>query len=158
MNSHVFFAAIFATPVFGWVADRFGRRALFMVFGSLLLPACFVLLSGTQHSNLVLATVLFGISFSLVPAVMWPAVPLLVEERRLGTAYGLMTMLQNIGLTFCNLGAGWINDRSHAGADNPAGYSSMLWFFGLLSCAALVFAVLLRVRETGSHGHGLEKR
>ncbi len=158
MNSHVFFAAIFATPVFGWVADRLGRRALFMVFGSLLLPVCFVLLSGSSHSNLVLATVLFGISFSLVPAVMWPAVPLLVEERRLGTAYGLMTMLQNIGLTFCNLGAGWINDRSHAGADNPAGYSSMLWFFGLLSCAALVFAVLLRLRETGSRGHGLEKR
>ena len=27
VNSWVFFAAIFATPVFGWLADRFGRRA-----------------------------------------------------------------------------------------------------------------------------------
>jgi MFS family permease len=155
MNSHVFFAAIFATPFFGWVVDRLGRRALFMVFGSLLLPVCFILLGSTQV-NLWVATVLFGISFSLVPAVLWPAVPLLVEERRLGTAYGLMTMLQNIGLTVCNLGAGWINDHSNASAANPAGYQSMLWFFGILSTAGFVFAVLLRLRETGPSSHKLE--
>lgn len=156
MNSHVFFAAIFVTPLFGWMADRLGRRALFMVFGSLLLPLCFFLMGGTTL-NLWYATVLFGISFSLVPAVMWPAVPLLVEERRLGTAYGLMTMLQNIGLTACNFGAGWINDHSNASASNPAGYMPMLWFFGILSLTGFVFAVLLRLRETSAKGHGLEK-
>lgn len=155
MNSHVFFAAIFATPFFGWVVDRLGRRALFMVFGSLLLPVCFVIL-GSTGLNLWVATVLFGISFSLVPAVLWPAVPLLVEERRLGTAFGLMTMLQNIGLTACNIGAGWINDRSGAGASNPSGYMPMLWFFGILSLTGFVFAVLLRLRETGPNGHRLE--
>jgi MFS family permease len=155
MKSHVFFAAIFATPLFGWMVDRLGRRALFMMFGSLLLPLCFVLLGGT-HLSLWWATVLFGISFSLVPAVMWPAVPLLVEERRLGTAYGLMTVLQNIGLTACNIGAGWINDHSNASAENPAGYLPMLWFFGLLSLTGFVFAVLLRLRETGPAARGLE--
>ena len=157
MNSHVFFAAIFATPLFGWVADRFGRRALFMVFGSLLLPLCFFIMGGT-HLSLWYATVMFGISFSLVPAVMWPAVPLLVEERRLGTAFGLMTMLQNMGLTACNFGAGYINDHSDASASNPAGYLPMLWFFGLLSLAGFIFAVLLRLRESGPKGHGLELR
>lgn len=157
MNSHVFFAAIFATPLFGWVVDRLGRRALFMVFGSLLLPLCFILLGGTKL-NLWYATVLFGISFSLVPAVMWPAVPLLVDERKLGTAYGLMTMLQNIGLTACNFGAGWLNDYSGASASNPAGYMPMLWFFGILSLTGFLFAVALRVRETGPHAHGLEHR
>jgi MFS family permease len=157
MNSHVFFAAIFATPLFGWMVDRLGRRALFMVFGSLLLPLCFILLGGTQL-NLWFATVFFGISFSLVPAVMWPAVPLLVEKRRLGTAFGLMTMLQNMGLTTCNYGAGWINDHSGASAANPAGYIPMLWFFGVLSTVAFVFAVLLRLRESGPRGHGLERK
>ena len=42
---------------------------------------------------------MIGIAFSLVPAVIWPAVPYLVEPNRLGTAYGLMTMVQAIGLT-----------------------------------------------------------
>lgn len=157
MNSHVFFAAIFATPFFGWVVDRVGRRALFMVFGSLLLPVCFLILGGTSL-NLWVATAMFGISFSLVPAVLWPAVPLLVEKHRFGTAFGLMTMLQNIGLTACNLGAGWINDHSNASAANPSGYLPMLWFFGILSLSGFVFAVLLRLRETSPAGHGLERR
>lgn len=155
MNSHVFLAAIFATPAFGLLVDFTARRALYMVFGSLLLPLTFVILMGT-HLSLWVTTVLLGISFSLVPAVLWPAVAYLVEARRLGTAYGLMTMLQNIGLTICNLAAGWINDRAGASETNPAGYDGMLWFFLTLSCLGFVFAVLLRLREQGARGHGLE--
>ena len=34
-NSWVFFAAIFATPFFGLLADRLGHRALMLAFGSL---------------------------------------------------------------------------------------------------------------------------
>jgi hypothetical protein len=87
---------------------------------------------------------------------LWPSVPYLVDERRLGTAYGLMTMLQNIGLTICNLGAGALNDWGGAGEANPTGYNPMLWMFAILSTAGLVFSMLLRRRETGSHAHGLE--
>ena len=68
----------------------------------------------------------------------------------------MMTMLQNIGLTVCNLGAGALNDLGNAGAANPAGYRPMLWMFTILSLGGLVFSALLRQRETGPHGHGLE--
>lgn len=155
MNSHVFLAAIFATPLFGLLVDKLGRRSLFMALGSLALLPTFLILGYTQWS-LWISTVLIGLSFSLIPAVMWPAVPYLVQERRLGTAYGLMTMLQNIGLTVCNLGAGALNDRSGAGPEHPKGYLPMLWMFGLLSLAGVVFAALLRRREVGPHAHGLE--
>jgi MFS family permease len=99
---------------------------------------------------------MIGIAFSLVPAVLWPSVPYLVEERRFGTAYGLMTMLQNIGLTVFNLSAGALNDWGRASAENPSGYRPMLWMFTVLSLAALVFSWLLRQREAGPQGHGLE--
>lgn len=156
MNSHVFLAAIVATPLFGLLVDRFGRRGLLMVLGSLLLPLVFVVLGSTQWS-LWIATVLMGISFSLVPAVLWPSVTFLVEPRRLGTAFGLMTMLQSIGLTLGNLAAGYLNDAYRASEANPAGYLPMLWFFGLLSLTALVSATLLLVRERGASGHGMER-
>ena len=39
---------------------------------------------------------MFGIAFSLVPAAMWPALPLIVEEKRLGTAFGLTYWMQNL--------------------------------------------------------------
>jgi MFS family permease len=156
MNSHVFLAAIVATPIFGLVVDKFGRRGLLMVFGSLLLPATFAIL-GLTHWSLWISTVLMGISFSLVPAVLWPSVTFLVEERRFGTAFGLMTMLQAIGLTIGNLVAGGLNDANHASEANPAGYLPMLLFFGLLSLAAFVFALLLLLRERGPAGHGMER-
>jgi hypothetical protein len=106
--------------------------------------------------DLWVSTALIGVAFSLVPAVLWPSVPYLVGQHRLGTAYGLMTMLQNIGLTVCNLGAGALNDLGKAGAANPAGYRPMLWMFTILSLGGLVFSALLHRRETGPHGHGLE--
>ncbi len=155
LNSYVFLAAIFATPLFGLIVDRVGRRSLFMLIGSLFLLPAFLLLAYT-HADLWVSNTMLGISFSLVPAVLWPCIPYLVEEQRLGTAYGLMTMLQNIGLTIANFGAGLLNDIAGAGAGNPQGYLPMLWAFALLSLAGLLFATLLRLRETGPHGHGLE--
>ena len=78
-----------------------------------------------------------------------------MTPARLGTAYGLMTMLQNIG-TLPNLGAGWLNDSNGAGPDNPAGYTPMLWMFMLIALGGFVFAAALRARETSAAGHGLE--
>jgi len=155
MNAYVFLAAIFATPTFGLLADRIGRRAALMTVGSLLLCLVFPLLAYT-HISLWVSTVLIGIAFSLVPAVLWPAVPYLVAPNRLGTAYGLMTMLQNIGMMLANLAAGVLNDASGAGAANPGGYRNMLWMFFILSAISLVFAAALRRRETSGTGHGLE--
>ena len=155
MNAYVFLAAIFATPTFGLMVDRLGRRAAFMALGSFLLAIVFPILAYT-HLGLWVSTVLIGIAFSLVPAVLWPAVPYLVAPNRLGTAYGLMTMLQNIGMMLANLAAGALNDASGASAQNPGGYRPMLWMFFVLSLFGFLFAAALRMRETGAQGHGLE--
>jgi MFS family permease len=155
-NSWVFFAAIFTTPFFGLLADRLGHRALMLAFGTLLLPLTFVVL-GLTTLSLWVSTVMMGISFSLVPAVIWPATTLIVEPRRLGTALGLITLIQALGMAASNLAAGWLADKAAAGAQNPAGYTVMLWFFFLLSLTALSSAVLLWRRETGPKGHGLEE-
>ncbi len=155
INSYVFLAAIFATPLFGWIADRYGRRALAMVFGSLLLPLSFLGVV-LDEGGLWITTVLLGISFSLVPAVLWPAVVKLVEADRLGTAYGCLFMFQAAGMTVSNVFAGWLNDVNGAGADNPDGYGPMIVFFAVLALGAFVFSVALWRREIGPHNHGLE--
>jgi MFS family permease len=154
-NSWVFFAAIFATPCFGLLADRIGARALMLTFGTLLLPLTFAAL-GLTDLTLWVSTVMMGISFSLVPAVIWPATTLLVEPRRLGTALGLITLIQALAMAASNLTAGRLADWAHAGPDNPDGYAVMLRFFFLLSLTALLSAALLWRRESGPHGHGLE--
>ena len=154
-NSWVFFAAIFATPFFGLFADRLGHRALMLSFGTLLLPLTFVVL-GLTNLNLWVSTVMMGISFALVPAIIWPATTLIVEPRRLGTALGLITLIQALGMAASNLAAGRLADLAGAGAQNPAGYDVMLGFFFLLSLSALLSALLLWRREAGPKGHQLE--
>ena len=148
MNSHVFLAAIVATPAFGFIADRFGHRALLMAFGALLLPLTFAILATTQWS-LWITTVMIGVSFSLVPAVLWPSTTFLVEPARLGTAFGLMTMVQNAGMGLSNVVAGVLNDRAGASEANPAGYQPMLAYFGIVSLAGFLFALMLFLRERG---------
>src|SRR5450756_1732619 len=84
------------TPAFGAVVDRVGRRSLFMMVGSVLLIPVYLIMAYTSIS-LYVPMALMGIAFSMIPAVMWPSVAYVVGEEKLGTAYGLMTMIQNIG-------------------------------------------------------------
>ncbi len=142
INSYVFLAALFATPLFGWVCDRTGRYAGMLAFGALLLPIS-LLVMAASNMGLGLGTVLIGISFSLVPAAMWPMVSKIVEPARFGTAIGLMWVVQNAGIAGANLAAGWLNDVYGASAVNPAGYKPMMTFFITSSALGFAFAVLL---------------
>jgi MFS family permease len=171
---------MFGTPIFGLFVDRLGKRALLMMLGSLLLIPVYLMMAYIRSQQyitvylpssadghfafiahhlppiLLLTMAMMGIAFSLIPAVMWPSVAYLVDQSKLGTAYGLMTMIQNIGLAGFNLLIGWANDHSHAGADDPGGYNLGMWIFSILGFLGLTFAFLLRQRELGPHGHGLE--
>lgn len=173
LNSLLPLTAMVATPLFGLLVDRVGKRALFMVVGSILLMPVYLMLAYLPFSHMVvvhvpwhgvwnlplyplLATSMMGIAFSLVPAVMWPSVAYIVDQSRLGTAYALMTLIQQIGFFVLNLAVGTANDYAHAGPDNVAGYALGMWIFSVLGFVGLTFAILLRIRETGPEGHGLE--
>lgn len=147
LNSYVFLASIFATPAIGWLAGAIDRRSLLHALGAVLLPLSFVvLLTGGSAGT---ANVLIGIAFSTVPAVLWPLVADLVPKERLGTAYGLMTMLQNIGLAAFNFAIGAMNDAAGASAQNVAGYQPMLFTFLVLGAIGAVFALLLAIMRAG---------
>ena len=155
LNSLLPLAAMIATPLFGLLVDRVGKRAWFMMFGSLLLMPVYLMMAYTNIS-LYVPVMLMGIAFSLIPAVMWPSVAYIVDESRLGTAYALMTLIQQIGFFIMNLLIGKANDYAGAGLHNPGGYALGLWIFSILGFIGMTLAILLRIRETGAHGHGLE--
>lgn len=155
LSSMLTLFAMIGTPLFGLLVDRVGKRALFMMAGSLLLIPVYLLMAYT-HVSLYVPMALMGIAFSLIPAVMWPSVAYLVPEEKLGTAYGLMTLIQNVGLAGFNFLIGWANDHAAASAANPAGYRLGMWIFSSLGFFGFLFAYLLRRAETGPDAKGLE--
>jgi MFS family permease len=155
LNSLLPFSAMIATPLFGLLVDKVGKRAFFMMFGSLLLMPVYLMMA-YGHISLYVPVCLMGIAFSLIPAVMWPSVAYIVDESRLGTAYALMTLIQQIGFFIMNLLIGKANDFAHAGPNNPGGYALGMWIFSVLGFLGMALAIFLRQRETGPHGHGLE--
>ena len=155
LNSVMPFAAMIATPLFGLLVDKIGKRATLMAVGTLLLVPVFPLLGYTQLTLYVPAAML-GVAFSLIPAIMWPAVAYIVEQNRLGSAYALMFLLQQAIIAGVDWLVGRLNDNALASAANPAGYLPMIWVFTLLGVMALAFAFILWRHETSPQGHGLE--
>jgi MFS family permease len=154
-NSVLPLAAMIATPLFGLLVDKVGKRALFMVFGSFLMMPVFLMMA-YHVTPLVVPVAMMGIAFSLIPAVMWPSVAYIVDEKRLGTAYAVMTLVQQIGVMGMPLAIGFLNDHYQASASNPAGHTPGMWAFSILGFLALFFAIMLRREETGPNAHGLE--
>ena len=112
--STVYFGTIFFTPLFGWVIDFRGWGASLMVVGSAMLIGVHLIFALTTVNPLI-PMFLLGMTFSLVPAAMWPAIARIVGDNRLGTAYGLTFSVQNIGLFLFPILIGLVLDGTNPG-------------------------------------------
>jgi len=148
ITSIIIFASMILAPFGGKLVDRIGRRATMMIFGSLVLIPCHLLMGLTRISP-VYPMIALGFAFVLVPAALWPSVPLIVKNERVGTAFGLMTAVQNIGMALFPLLSGMLRDQTHS-------YTAGQLMFAGLGIAGFAFAVLLK-RADGREGGALER-
>jgi len=148
VTSIVIFASMIFAPFAGNLVDRIGKRATLMAVGSLLLILAHLVM-GITHWNPLPSMMVLGAAFVLVPAAMWPSVPLVVEEKRVGTAFGLMTAIQNIGLGLFPLLNGKLRDATGT-------YTATQIMFASLGVGGLIFALLL-LRSDRRHGGKLEQ-
>lgn len=173
LNSVLPLAAGVATPLFGLLVDRIGKRSLFMAIGSFILLPLFLVVTYAPAGpevgltlpflgsysfplTLIIVMLLLGIAFSMIPAIMWPSVAYIVEQNRLGSGYSLMTLCQQLGMAAIPWLIGFTNDYFMAGPENPDGYTPGMWIFTALASLGLLFSFLLWKTETGPTGHGLE--
>ncbi|HLO57678.1 MAG TPA: MFS transporter [Bacteroidales bacterium] len=142
------------TPIFGALVDKKGRAASLMILGSLILIGAHLTFAFT-HTNPYFLCALLGIAFSLVPAAMWPSVARIVEEKKLGTAYGIMFSTQNLGLFAIPILAGYVLDVTNKGNTGPLNYTYAMILFSSLGFIALFFAFMLK-KDDKTSGYGLE--
>jgi hypothetical protein len=156
------------TPFLGWYLDKKGKGATMLILGSLLMIVChltFALVLPAFPSKVIAyaAIILLGISFSLVPASLWPSIPKIMDKRFLGSAYSLIFWVQNFGLSGTPMLIGWALEKSNpgiaeqiaAGADVAYNYTLPMLIFASLGGLALIFSLWLKVMDK-RNGYGLE--
>jgi MFS family permease len=161
--------AMILTPFIGLFLDVRGKGASIMLYGAILMTISHLIfaLSPNENFNYMMALgtiVILGTAFSLVPASMWPSLPKIVEDRYLGTAYGSIFWVQNIGLMVVPGIIGAAISLSNPGvaeqiAANVPGaaynYKVPELIFAGFGIAAIFLALYLR-RVDAKNGYGLE--
>jgi MFS family permease len=161
--------AMVLTPIIGYYLDVKGKGATMMVFGAVLLTIShllFALIPAESFSVFAAISiiVILGTAFSLVPASMWPSLPKIVEERYLGSAYGAIFWIQNIGLLAVPILIGWALSASNPGvsaqiAANVQGvkydYTVTELIFTAFGVLAFVLSFVLKAVDR-KHGYGLD--
>lgn len=148
LSSILTLSAMVMTPLFGILVDKIGKRAKLMILGSFLIIPVYLIMAYTRISLFIPMSIM-GIAFSLIPAVMWPSVAIVVPQEKLGTAYGVMTMIQNIGLFLTNIIIGYVNEATN-------GYSTGMWIFSIFGILGVTFGYFLLKVNRKAKGFDLE--
>ncbi len=146
--------AMVLTPFLGAFIDNKGKAASMLMLGSLVMIAChlsfaFLLPAFPYKWLAVTIVVVLGVSFSLVPAALWPSVPKIIDNRILGSAYCIIFWIQNIGLFAVPILIGNVLDAT-------GGYTLPMVIFSSFGVLALFFSLWLK-RENRKQGFGLEE-
>lgn len=145
--------AMCLTPLLGMFLDHKGKGASMLMLGALIMIAChlsfaFVLPIFPYKWLAVTLIVILGVSFSLVPAALWPSVPKIIDEKILGSAYCLIFWVQNIGLCLVPKLIGNVLEATN-------GYFYPMLIFSSFGVLALILGIWLKV-EDKRKGYGLE--
>jgi len=147
-TSIIIAASMLFAPFAGMFVDRYGRRATLMIFGSLAMIAAHLTLGFSDLAPRYPMFVL-GAAFVLVPAALWPSVPLVADKKMVGTAFGVLTQIQNIGLFAFPKANGWRRERT-------GDYEASELMFAGLGLLALGCAIML-LRSDRRAGNVLEQ-
>lgn len=148
-------ATAIMTPFIGVFVDRIGKSATVMIYGSAMLIIVHLTFALTNFPPYLLM-ILLGVAFSLVPAAMWPTMVKLVKEKQIGTAYGLMYSIQNLGLWGFPILAGIILDATNPGNPETLDYTYTILMFAGLGFLGLFFGYMLK-RSDKKYGLGVDQ-
>lgn len=146
--------AMVLTPFLGAFLDFRGKGASMLMVGAVIMVIChlsfaFLLPAYPSKWFAVLLIVVLGVSFSLVPAALWPSVPKIIDEKILGSAYCLIFWIQNIGLCLVPLLIGTVLDAT-------GGYLIPMVIFASFGVLAFILSAYLKI-EDRRKGYGLEE-
>jgi len=132
------------SPLLGLLLDKVGKNITWVFLAVLASGGCHCLLAFTKISP-YLGMVVLGVAYSLLASALWPIAALQIPEYQLGTAYGVMQAIQNLGTALISMAAGSIVDEY--------GYVWLeVFFIGLLG-VSLLSTVCIWISDCATTGY-----
>nr|DBA19418.1 TPA: hypothetical protein GDO54_015259 [Pyxicephalus adspersus] len=156
----VYDSSLVLSAVVGILIDYVGLRGILAVLCAILTLPVFALLAFTLVPPLV-STLWLGVTYSFAAASMWPSIPLVVPQATIGTAMGLATSVQMIGIGLSNLLVGRILGTKSSESKIPLWrWQQMMIFMLANTIACIVASVILNIvdKKQGSTLNKMTKR
>eukprot|EP00005_Dracoamoeba_jomungandri_P008997 CAMPEP_0174263070 /NCGR_PEP_ID=MMETSP0439-20130205/17053_1 /TAXON_ID=0 /ORGANISM="Stereomyxa ramosa, Strain Chinc5" /LENGTH=533 /DNA_ID=CAMNT_0015348203 /DNA_START=130 /DNA_END=1731 /DNA_ORIENTATION=- len=150
------FVSVVLAPTFGRIIDRMGRTLLWILISCIMLVTTHLGFLGNANDwwqiHPVILLLWLGVGYSMFAASIWPCLPYIIPDIALGTAYGAMTAVQNLGLAVFPQIIGNLQGASGI-KDNSLKYTLPILIF--IACAGIAFFLALfltfwdKAREAG---------
>ncbi|XP_064624959.1 major facilitator superfamily domain-containing protein 1-like [Lineus longissimus] len=141
------------SPFLGGVIDIIGKRGILACMCAVLTLPVFGLLAFTTVYPLV-SIIWLGITYSFAAASLWPSIPLVVDQSTIGTAMGLTTSVQMIGIGLCNLIVGELlgNGKNTSHDETLQNWKYVMIFLLCNTVACVLTTVLLNIVDRRKGG------
>ena len=133
LSSLIYLVAIPCVPIFGRIVDYFGKRTVLLLVSVSIMVPFNAYLEWTKWTPIP-ALIIAGMSYSMVASCLWPSICMTVRDEVVGSANGIATSIQMIGIGLSNLLVGFLKDRFS--------YDAVMYYFIGCSSLATVFAII----------------
>lgn len=123
---------VIGIPPFAFVVDAVGKRTPMLCLSSVVVALTFAI---TSKGNIVVCMVLLGVAYTVFGTIVWAAFAQVVPPNQLGCAFGVATVLYNVGLT--------VTPAVLAFVESTAGWSWVIHFLQLFSIVTVGLTVSL---------------
>lgn len=151
-----YFMSMVLAPGLGGLIDKVGRRALFITTSSFLVAiACFIMAVCPYTTNpdwaCLLPLIMVGFGYSIYASALWSSIPYIVKPQTIGSAFGLATSIQNIGLVIAPLITGILQNKT------PDRFVTTYCFLGSLALLGMGLNIWLYVDDIKNRDGVLNK-
>ncbi|XP_078362770.1 lysosomal dipeptide transporter MFSD1-like [Oculina patagonica] len=143
----VYMVSMIFGPTMGLFVDKFGRRGILIFLCAILTIPVYGFLAFAPNVHPLVPTIWLGFTYSIAAASLWPSFPLIVEQATVGTALGLTTSIQMIGMGIANIIVGKMLDLIKS---NKWKYVMIFLLANTLAC--VTFAILVNINDRRKGG------
>jgi len=128
-----------ASPLFGWISDRWKVRKIIFMIGLLVMAVTYPFILLADGLGSMFLALIIGIASSPIPVLVYVITPEVVDKKVMSTSYGFILTLLNISQAVAPPLIGYVNDLTQS-------LQATVMVSVISSIAALIVALTYKIK------------